>query len=78
MLWVMLEKTSLFRESLVWHKLMEIYENPACYEQTRDVYEVGVGGSGDGRQKTEREREREREGRSRSPKTSNQLSFRKR
>lgn len=37
-------KATLFRESLVWHKLMEIYENPACYEGAGAIYEEGGAG----------------------------------
>lgn len=68
-------KASLFRESLVCLKLMEIYENPACYEGARAFYEVGVGGEG---WKGADRRQRRREGRSRSPKTSHRLSFKRR
>lgn len=68
-------KASLFRESLVWHKLMEIYENPACYEEAGAVYEVGAGGEGC---KAADTRRRRREERSRSPKTGQPHSFKKR
>lgn len=55
--------------------MMEIYENPAYYEGAGAIYEGGVGGEGC---KGADRRQRRREGRSRSPKTSNQLSFKKR
>lgn len=65
-------KASLFRESLVWLKLMEIYENPACYEGAGAIYEGDVGGE---ECKGADRRQRRREGRSRSLKTSHQHSF---